>query len=394
MPSYRASLFAFASLLVAAASFAGDDARDWVERMNQALASRNYDGVFVHQQGSRRETLRIIHRVQDGKVSERLVSIDGSGREFVRNGAELVCYFPDRRVAIVEKRPEGTGFIGGLPGFDASAEASYTIEARERTRMQGRATRLITLTPRDEFRYGYRLWIDEKSAMPVKTQLCDARGNVIEQITFASLSLPARIDDELLQPEVATKGFKWLRHDLPATPPGQLGASQWQAQALPPGFRMSVRAEQGGGGRRGPVSHLVFTDGLASVSVFIETQTRARVRPGATELAAGATQLGSAAAYSIVVDGHRVTAVGEVPPETVRVIAQSLQRDGDQPAAAEPFRQDALGAPALSMQPATVAPRDSLLRPGPRPQPSSQPYDAPQIPSFDRQPERNSLRAP
>jgi sigma-E factor negative regulatory protein RseB len=396
MPRTRASLIARAlvagslgagALLLSGVSLAAEDARIWVERMNQALATRNYDGVFVHQQGSRRETLRIIHRVQDGETRERLVAVDGSGREFVRNGAELVCYFPDRRVAIVERRPADTGFIGGLPGFDASADASYVIEARDRSRMQGRITRLITLTPRDEFRYGYRLWIDEKTAMPVKTQLCDSRGNVIEQITFASLALPARIEDELLQPEVATEGFKWLRHDMPGVPREQHAASRWQAQALPPGFRMSVRADQALG-QRGPLSHLVFTDGLASVSVFIESQARAAVRPGAPELEAGATQLGSAAAYSIVVGSNRVTAVGEVPPATVRFIAQSLQQREAAPATPGDVPAPEAGAAGtLAIQSSAPPPRDTAARPG------AQPYDTPQIPSFDRQPERNSLRS-
>ncbi|MEO7775598.1 MAG: MucB/RseB C-terminal domain-containing protein [Steroidobacteraceae bacterium] len=391
MPNPRVKFLAASlgvgSLLLAVATFAADEAHEWVERMNRALATRNYDGVFVHQQGNRSETLRIIHRVHEGTVTERLVSVDGSGREFVRKGAELVCYFPDRRVAIVEKRPDGTVFIGGLPGFDASAAASYLIEAKkDRTRMQGRATRLITLTPRDEFRYGYRLWIDEKTAMPVKTQLCDSRGNVIEQITFASLSLPPTIEDELLQPEVSTEGFKWVRHDLPDAPREQHGPSRWQAQNLPPGFRMSMRSEQAVTGARGPVSHLVFTDGLASVSVFIEAQSRLAQRPGVAELAAGATQLGSAAAYSVVMGDNRVTAVGEVPPETVRFIAQSLQ-ERDPAALLEPL-------PALSMQP-VAPPRDSAARPDPlRPVTPSRgpPYGSPEIPSFDRQPERNSLR--
>ena len=86
-------------------SLAGnDDPRHWIARMNEALATRNYDGVFVHRVASTRETLRIIHRVKDGRMSERLVSTDGSGREFVRNGAEWVAYFPDRKVAIAEQR--------------------------------------------------------------------------------------------------------------------------------------------------------------------------------------------------------------------------------------------------------------------------------------------------
>src|ERR1700756_5248341 len=81
----------------------------WLERMNQALTTRNYDGTFSHWHGGHVEMLRIIHRVQDGTVSERLASLDGSGREFVRTGASLACYLPDRRTVLVEERPTGEG---------------------------------------------------------------------------------------------------------------------------------------------------------------------------------------------------------------------------------------------------------------------------------------------
>src|SRR3981189_184248 len=71
-----------------------DDPREWLEKMNKALATRNYDGTFFHLSGGRLETMRIVHRVRAGRVTERLVSLDGSGREFVRNNDELTCYLP------------------------------------------------------------------------------------------------------------------------------------------------------------------------------------------------------------------------------------------------------------------------------------------------------------
>jgi negative regulator of sigma E activity len=142
-----------------------------------------------------------------------------------------------------------------------------------RTRINRRDTRVIAVTPRDEFRYGYRLWIDETTAMPLKTQLCDAHGRIIEQVVFASLTLAGHIADSAFRPEVATDGFQWLRND--ATPPGPgvpNTSALWSALKLPPGFRMTVRSAQVLPGAHDPVAHLVFTDGLASVSVFVESR--------------------------------------------------------------------------------------------------------------------------
>src|SRR5579863_321231 len=173
----------------------------WLERMNHALTTRNYDGTFSHWQGGRVEMLRIIHRVQDGTVSERLASLDGSGREFVRTGASLACYLPDKRTVLVEQRPPEQSLVG-FPTVNDQTADFYEIRDMGRSRLNRRDTHVITVAPRDEYRYGYRLWIDESTAMPLKTELCDTHGRVIEQIVFASLTLPARISDAAFKPEV------------------------------------------------------------------------------------------------------------------------------------------------------------------------------------------------
>lgn len=313
-------LAGLAFLVFTAAALAEEEPSVWLERMNQALTTRNYDGVFVHLSGGRMETLRIIHRVENDEVRERLVSLDGSGREFIRTGTELTCYLPDQRTVLVERRPQEGPLLGSLPAFDARSADFYEIRGGARARLMGRMTRVIAVNPKDDYRYGYRLWIDESTAMPLKTQLCDGRGNVIEQIKFASLRLPAHIPDTAFQPQVSTEGFRWLRNeqdpDAPATP------VLWSALKLPPGFKLRVRSAQRLPGARDPVAHLVYTDGLAAVSVFVEPGPSAGERPMQSP-----TRFGSSSAFSTVIDGHKVTAVGEVPPATVRFIANSVKAE-------------------------------------------------------------------
>jgi sigma-E factor negative regulatory protein RseB len=299
----------------------------WLGRMNVALTTRNYDGVFSHWHGGRVETLRIIHRLQDGTVSERLASLDGSGREFIRSGASLTCYLPDRRTVLVEQRPEQQSLVG-FPTVDEEAASFYDIREVARTRLNRRDTHVITVAPRDEFRYGYRLWIDDSTAMPLKSQLCDAHGQVIEQIVFASLTLAAHIPDSAFKPEVSTAGFQWLRND-PTLPPAAATLA-WGVMRLPPGFKMTAHSAQTLPGSPGPVDHLVFTDGFASVSVFVERQAAPANQPAAAE---SATAVGSSSAFSTVINGHKITAVGEVPPATVRFIATQVKEQD--PAAAD-----------------------------------------------------------
>ena len=134
------------------------------------------------------------------------------------------------------------------------------------------------MTPKDEYRYGYRLWIDDSTAMPLRTQLCDAHGHVIEQIVFASSRCPRASLTPHSSPKSSTEGFQWLRNDAAAAAAADgRSAVAWSAMRLPPGFRMTMRSAQTHArlGRQ-PVDHMVFTDGFASVSVFVETQQSGR----------------------------------------------------------------------------------------------------------------------
>jgi len=244
----------------------------WLERMDHALTTRNYDGTFSHWQGGRMELLRIIHRVQDGTVSERLASLDGSGREFIRTGSSLSCYLPDRRTVLVEQRPAEESLVS-FPTVNDQTASFYDIREAGHTRLNRRDTHVITVSPKDEYRYGYRLWIDASTA--------------------------------------------------PHAQPG-VAALAWNAMSLPPGFRMTVRSAQVLPGSASPVDHLVFTDGFASVSVFVERQPA----PTGEQPVPESATVGSSSAFSTVVDGHKITAVGEVPPATVRFIASQLKAQG------------------------------------------------------------------
>ena len=312
-----------------------EDPREWLQKMNQALATRNYDGTFFHLSEGRVETMRIVHRVRAGRVTERLQSLDGSGREFVRNNDELTCYLPDQHTVLVEPRSDKGPFLGSLPQFGEDVNEFYRIESLPAARVLGRPAKVIAVNPKDQFRFGYRLWLDEKTAMPLKTQLCDSRGQVIEQIFFARLDMPDSIPDSELNPAVRTEGMRWVRQG-PSHDSASAALSAFRASELPPGFHLTVAGAQTIGGATAPASHLVYSDGLATVSVFVEAPPAAV--PGAADSGSaapaeppmqGLARVGSGYAFSTVVQGHQVTAVGEVPAQTVEFIAHSVKSTGN-----------------------------------------------------------------
>ena len=317
---------AVAGILVLASApvRATDDPRDWLEKMNTALATRNYDGTFFHLSEGRVETMRIVHRMHAGLVTERLLSLDGSGREFVRNNDELTCYLPDQHTVLVEPRQDRGPFLGSLPQFDADVERFYRLEALQNSRVLGRAARVIAVTPKDLYRFGYRLWLDETTAMPLKTQLFGAHGQVIEQILFARLDMPETIADSELTPAVHTEGMRWVRQG-PSHDSASPALSAYRASELPPGFRLTVSGAQTLGGATVPATHLVYSDGLATVSVFVEAPPQAEKAAPPQPPMQGLARVGSGFAFSTVVQGHQVTAVGEVPAQTVEFIAHSVK---------------------------------------------------------------------
>ena len=317
----RRRALALIALAAACGSLAAAEApRELLGRMNHALTDRNYVGTFVHFANGHSSIMRILHRVDHGRVTERLVSLDGSGREIVGTSDELTCYLPDQRKVLVEPRRDQGPLLGTLPTFRPELLTYYQVQTGAEGRVLGHATRVISVMPKDAFRFGYRLWLDQDTAMPLKTQLCDADGRVIEQILFAEIAWPSHIPNSEFKPQMSTEGFTWVHAQSPQHIASDAPETLlWRALKLPPGFRLSASSTQALEDSGPPVAHLVFSDGLASVSVFIEQDDHGQ------KALRGHAALGSSAAFSTTVDGHQVTAVGEVPPRTVELIAGSVQ---------------------------------------------------------------------
>jgi sigma-E factor negative regulatory protein RseB len=296
-----------------------DEAHDWLERMNRALAEKSYDGTFFHMRDGRSESLRIVHRVREGEVCERLMSLDGSGREFIRRGDELRYYLPEKGVVLVEQRERSAGLLPSFASLNTASTELYEFSDVRRVRFMDRDVRLVAVKPRDEFRYGYRVWIDARTHMPLKSELHDADGSVLEQLIFANLAVFKEIPDHMFEPPATARGLATLHGGgrTAATRPVQ----RWRVKTLPRGFRMIHQFEQSLPGAPEPVSHLVFSDGLASVSVFIGE----RLPPRTAKEIALERRLGASTTFSTEVGGHQIVVVGEVPPDTARFIASQLQ---------------------------------------------------------------------
>ncbi|MEE8249825.1 MAG: MucB/RseB C-terminal domain-containing protein [Gammaproteobacteria bacterium] len=296
---------------------AAQDAQSWLTRMSHAVEALSYQGNFVHMQGGDVETLHITHLNDDGRIGERILALDGVAREIIRNGDEVQCIFPDRQAVLLEERRDVSPLVSALPTYSDELRRHYEFTLHETARIVERQTQIVSIKPKDGFRYGYMLWLDQETAMPLKSQLMDEHGNVLEQILFTQLEISDSIPRSALEPTINTEGFTMFR------PPAAVAQSEedlrLRASRLPGGFALSAATHGPIAGSPYPVGHLVYSDGLATVSVFIED-------PKSTpEVATGHSRVGSSNAFSLSLDGRQVTAVGEVPRRTVESIAISLR---------------------------------------------------------------------
>lgn len=308
-------------LAVGQAAGAGDadmEARRLLGRVAEASRSLDYVGTFVYRNGDWMESMRIIHRAGGVEgARSRLVSLGGEPREVIRDANRVTCILPDEAsVRVSKSKPRG---VTDASLFNPSGEfvSHYTLGVATGTRVAGRATDLVTLMPGDRYRYGYRLFVDQETGFLLKSELVDAQGMPLEQIVYTTLEFPAAIPDALLEPGVSGEDFTWYISDAPAT---ESEDSRWQVGWLPSGFRMRDRASDPAALGRMPVEHLVYTDGLASVSVFIEHLE------AAGEHQEGTSRMGAVNAFGTMVESFQVTVVGEVPEVTVERIGRSVSR--------------------------------------------------------------------
>ncbi len=315
--------FIFLCLCLPLQVFASDGVIEDLGRMQQALQNLNYYGTMVFMQGGDVQSMRLAHqRMADGE-HERIVNLNGSPREVIRQGDRVVCYLPDSRSVTVSQRHNGNSWLSKLIANDfALLQDFYRFEREGKDRIAGFEAQIIRIRPTDGFRYGYRVWLDDDSALLLKSQLLSEDAKVLEEMMFADLSIVDRVPAEMLQASTDGKDFTWYEDDV-AGFEEDADRSGWRIGHLPPGFRITSYTRHPLPDSEQLADHFVVSDGLASVSVYME-----RLGEGQHAFV-GPYKRGAVNVFSASVAGHQVVVVGEVPAATVKLIATSVARVDD-----------------------------------------------------------------
>jgi len=320
-PALRLALGAVVAVAGIGSALA-DDATDWLMRIDRAGRERSYDGVFVYLHGRQMEAMRIVHRVRGNDRDERLYSLNGEAREVIRDAREVWCYLPGRKLGMRElRRVSDRSFPAFLSDSRSTLPETYRVALGPRDRVADRPAQVVTVMPRDGYRYGYQLWADESTALLLKADLIDERGLPLEQYMFTHVSIDQPIDDQALSPRTPREALVWHGDEDSEESMPKKGA--WTVGPLPAGYRPAGDVMRRPPSKHGYVRHLVFSDGIATVSVFIERRSAGEAPME------GLSHMGAVNAFGRVLDDFQVTVVGEVPAATVREIAAAVQRPGN-----------------------------------------------------------------
>jgi sigma-E factor negative regulatory protein RseB len=300
----------------------------WIQAVRQAAQRVNYHGTVVYQAGSEMRSSRITHLFDGTHSHERIQTLDGKPREYIRrrsNASDQVqCFIPETRRIVIEHRNVDESFPGLSSASPEEILERYTLKLGDIERVAGIECQMLTLEPKDNARYGYRLWVDRASGLLLRAQTLNERREVIEQIAFTDVRIGERIDRAKLRPSWSTEGWSVERSDYRKADLSQHG---WLVPA-PAGFRKTREVARRIGGS--DAMQAVFSDGLATVSVFIEPHSLLSAPGMGSQVPSGdALQIhGPTSAFSRRVGDSLVTVVGEVPPSTVRAVASSVEFRG------------------------------------------------------------------
>ncbi|MDU9025245.1 MucB/RseB C-terminal domain-containing protein [Pseudomonas corrugata] len=288
-----------------------DEAQDWLNRMGQAELQQSFQGTFVYERNGSFSTHNIWHRVQDGKVRERLLQQDGSAQEVLRIDGNTQCV--------------SGSLISGVGNTEGTARALdpqklknwYDLAVIGKSRVAGRPAVIVSLTPKDQHRYGFELHLDKETGLPLKSLLLNDKGQLLERFQFTRLSIAEPVDSDLQ----ASAECKAVVQDAGKA---AVAKATWHSDWLPPGFELTNSAVRKDPETGAQVSSLMYDDGLARFSVFLEPLNGATVTDTRT-------QLGPTAAVSrrlTTPQGEMmVTVVGEIPIGTAERIALSMRSD-------------------------------------------------------------------
>lgn len=303
-------------LSVNTAFAAQDDVWLMLQKASQAARELSYKGVFVYQSGNTSKSVQLTHMNYGQGEYARMVVLDGAPREVLSQGSDVVIFSPKNEKMMIQKKRGQNMFPALLPSNMEALKTSYQAQANGVERIGGRDAFVVNLSPRDQMRFGYRFWVDKEYGLLLKVTTLGEHGDALEQISFSQLTWMDGQSMDWFKPKFdPTKSYVMDQEG-----PAKANSSEidWDVAQLPAGYRKVDQVKQPVQGKALPVTQMIFSDGLASISVFIEPLAKG-ARPKIGHTVVGATHF-----YALANEGHQIMVVGEVPEAAVTQFANAV----------------------------------------------------------------------
>jgi sigma-E factor negative regulatory protein RseB len=317
-PGVRRILPALALGFACGASAAPNDPMAWLARAAQAARQATYEGVYVHTNGDRTSTVRVSHATHAGEEHERIEPLDGASLDIVRRNEEMYCRFPDAKTVRLDPRITNRFFPSILSSSAETIGVSYDVRLGKTEHVLGYECQWIRLEPRDDLRFAQRLCSELSSGLVLRAKVLSPQRQVIEQYTFTELRIGPQAARADLKSIFRARSRQWLMDGSPRDETANADTG-WTVGRLPTGFQKVAELKRTLPGRGAPVSQIVLTDGVASLSVFVEPADAKRTVETSSED-------GTTAFYARPLGEQVVTVLGEVPLATAQLVAKSVAR--------------------------------------------------------------------
>ena len=291
------------------------NARKLLVEMGRAMDSLNYQGTIVLFRNGKLDTLKFSHSVNDGIEQERLLSLNSPLREVIRNSKEIKCIFQDSNEVIIDHRPTQRSFLMDLPEDFILAEKNYKFSLAEQQTIALIPARVVVIKPQDNFRYTRKIWVSDKHSLPLKLELMNSAGKVLEQVVF----IEQQVIDSIPPVEINIDTSSNVQH-VHQIEPMDFSKSDFVLTQVPAGFKEVFFARRSLSDPNKPIDHLLISDGFSSISVYLE---KGSIKKQATHQSAGAVN-----SYFRMLKDYQLTVMGEVPAHTLKYIADGIHLRG------------------------------------------------------------------
>ncbi len=286
--------------------------QQWLEKMNVAMKILNYQGTVIFMKNGQLDTMKYRHSFADGVEQERLSSLNTPLREVTRKSNEVSCLFKETKQKVINHHPLDSSFIINLPPSNENLDKLYSLSLLGNESVAMLPAQILDIHPKDQYRYARKIWVESQHYLPLKVEVYNVDGSILEQVLFTDLQIDGNTD---LNAGAIDENSLHVTH-IHTTQAEPFEQAPFVLKNWPQGFNTVFFIRNSLQQSQKAVDHLLISDGFSSVSVYLE--------PKQDQGLQGPNNLGSVNSFSRVIDKYQITVLGEVPAKTVEFIASGV----------------------------------------------------------------------